>query len=70
MEIVFTLHAEERIIKRGISKEEVIEAIKYPENIEKKSGKYYIQKNIGRGIIEIVYEKENYIKVVTVYWLR
>lgn len=67
MKIVFTEHAKERMKKRGISEEEVINAIKYGEEVIKKLGKYYARKNIGRRKIEVVYEKENYIKVITVY---
>ena len=69
MEIVFTLHAKNRLKKREISEDEVINTIKYPENTYKREGKYYAQKNIGRGNIEVVYEKDNYINVITVYWI-
>lgn len=70
MKIVFTLHAEDRIKKRGISKEEIIDAIRYPKNTEKRQGKYYAQKDLPNGTIEVVYEKENYIKVITLYWIK
>jgi len=70
MQYLFTLHAEYRIKKRKLTKEEVIETIKYPDKTLKKYDKYYAQKNIGRGTIEVVYEKtERYIKIITVYWL-
>jgi len=70
MKIIFTIHAEHRLKKRKITKEEVIEAIKYSRITLKKSDKYYAKRNVGRGIIEVVYEKtENYIKVITAYWL-
>ena len=38
MEIVFTEHAKDRIKKRKITEDEVINAIKYPNKIEKKKG--------------------------------
>ncbi len=70
MKLIFTLHALDRIKKRKITKEEVEESIKFPDNTEKKHGLYYAQKKIQRGKIEIVYEKkENYIKVITLYWI-
>jgi len=69
MEIVFTEHAKERLKKRKITEEEVKESIKYPDKVNKKEGKYYIQKNIGRAKIEIVYEKDKYIKIITIYYL-
>ena len=47
MEIIFTLHAEDRIKKRKIAKEDIIEAIEYPKKIEKKYGKYYAGKQFS-----------------------
>ena len=55
MEYFFTSHVEYRIRKRNLSKEEVIDAIKRADKTIKKYGKYYAQKNIGRGTIEVVY---------------
>lgn len=69
MKIVFTEHAKERLNKRKITEEEVIEAIKFSEKAVKKKGLYYVQKNIQRANIEIVYEKDKYIKVVTIYYI-
>jgi len=69
MEIIFTEHVEWRMKKRNISKDEIINTIKYAEKIDKKEGKYYAQKDIGRGKIEVVYERDKYIKIVTVYWI-
>ena len=53
MEIVFTNHAKYRIVKRKVLKEEVIDAIKYPDKTIKKHGKYYFQKRLERGTIEV-----------------
>ena len=69
MEIVFTEHAEYRIKKRKITKDEIINTIKYPEKTNKIGEIYYFQKDIGRGKIEVVYEKDKYIKVITIYWI-
>lgn len=70
MEIVFTNHARYRIEKRKVLEQEVIDAIRYPDKTLKKHGKYYFQKNLGRGIIEVSCEKtERIINVITVYWL-
>ena len=70
MKIVFTEHAKDRMKKRKISEEEVIDAIMHPDKLLKKEGKYYAKKNILRANIEAVYEKENYIKVITIYYLK
>ena len=63
MTIIFTPHAEYRLEKRKILKEEVIDAIKFPNKIIKKHGLYYFQKNLKRGYIEVCCEKtESVIK--------
>lgn len=70
MRIIFTKHAEFRLEKRKINKEDVIFAIRNPDKTIKKYGKYYIQKKIEMGTIEIVVErKESFINVITLYWL-
>ena len=70
MKIVFTAHAEKRIQKRKIMKEEVIQAIEQPDRTIKKHGKYYFQKRMQRGMIEVCCEKtENNINIITVYWM-
>lgn len=53
--------------ERGISKDEVINTLKYPERTQKIDDLYYAQKRTNQGIIEVVYEKQNYIKVITLY---
>lgn len=57
MKVIFTEHAKDRIRKRKINEEEVIDIIRYPEKILKREGKYYAQKNIGRAKIEVVYQE-------------
>ena len=55
--------------KRGITKDEVIQTISYPDITSKQKGKYFVQKNIGRAKIEVVYEKDKYLNVITVYYI-
>ena len=70
MEIMFTHHAESRLSKRRLLQEEVIDAIHFPDKTLKKHGKYYYQKNLSRGIIEVVCEKtEKGLNVITLYWV-
>ena len=69
MKIVFTEHIKDRMKRRNVSEEEVINTIKYPQKISKIKEKYYAQKDIGRAKIEVVYEKDKYINVITVYYL-
>jgi hypothetical protein len=67
MNIIFTKHAKEQMEERGISEDEVVNTLKYPENVQKADNLYYARKRTGQGIIEVVYEKQNYIKVITLY---
>lgn len=73
MDIIFTEHAKERLEKRKITQDEVLNTIKYPEKLDKKHNKYYAQKDLGRGKIEVVYEIANqqgkYLNIITIYWL-
>ena len=70
MKIIFTTHAEKRIQKRKILKEEVVQTIEQPDSTIKKHGKYYFQKRMQRGAIEVCCEKtENNINIITVYWM-
>jgi len=65
--IIFTKHAKDQMEERGISEDEVMNTLKYPENTQKIDDLYYAQKKTNQGIIEVVYEKQNYIKVITLY---
>jgi len=71
MEVIFTEHAKQKLEKRKIIEDEAINTIKYPEKLYKREGKYYAQKDIVRGKIEVIYTKEDkYIKVITIYWIK
>ncbi len=70
MKITFTFHAELRLKKRKVSKQEIMEAVKSPDKTTKKHGKYYYQKKLDRGTIEIVAEvTEKDLNIITLYWL-
>ncbi len=69
MNIVFTKHALDQIKKRKITEDEVISTIKYASQARKVGDKHIVENNIGRGIIRVVFKRENYIKVLTVHWL-
>ena len=69
MKIIFTEHAKNRMKRRNINKEEIINTINNSAKTLKIGGKYYAQKNIGRSTIEVVYEKDKYINVITIYYI-
>ena len=67
MKIVFTEHAKEQMKERGISEDDVINAIKFSKKTRKTRDAYYTQNQTISGKIEVVYVREKYIKVITVY---
>lgn len=70
MDIIYSIHAEEQIQERKIEKLWIEETIKSPDYIKRnKPNKYIIKKKLNGRSIEVVYVKEKYIKVVTVYWI-
>ncbi len=70
MQIVYTNHAYKRINKKKVELIWVEEAIKYPDSVEKDGfNKYLARKKLNGHTLEVVYVKENYIKVVTAYWI-
>ena len=69
MEVRFTKHIKDRMKRRQISEEEIISAIKNSNKTSKIGKKFYAQKDIGRAKIEVVYEKDKYINIVTAYYI-
>lgn len=67
MHIEFTKHARDRMKKRNISEDEVINTIKFPEKTEKVGNVYYVQKHLGRFMLRVVYIREKYIKVLSLH---
>ena len=67
MEVRFTKHIKDKMKRRQISEEEIIRAIKNSNKTSKIGKKFYAQKDIGRAKIEVVYEKDKYINIITVY---
>jgi hypothetical protein len=68
--IVYTQHAKDRMLERGIKKEWIEEAIKNPDEIKKgKENKRIVVKAINNKKINVVYptEKYSYI-IITTYW--
>jgi len=70
MQFAFTNHALERMRFRRIEQNDVLDALRFPDIIQKKEYKYLYRKRVSAGIIEIVCEKtENHLKIITVYWV-
>ena len=69
MRIKYTFHAKLMIKERKMEKVWIDETIKSPDIVKKEEGKYYVRKKLNGFIIEVVYTKERYINVLTVYWI-
>jgi hypothetical protein len=69
-QIVYSGHAVLRMKRRHILNEDVENAIRFPDSLRKVGMTITVQKDIGRGTVEVPYvETEKHIKIITVYWL-
>ena len=69
MRLHFTQHVIERMLKRCISEEMVLEALRYPDSTRKAEGKHLYLKQLDVGTIEVCCERtESNINILTVYW--
>ncbi len=67
MSLIFTNHAKQRMIERGIKLQEVQDTVDLPDYTVSKEGKKESFKKIGNKNLKIVYsEKGKFIKVITV----
>ena len=64
--IIFTKHAKQRMLERGISMEEIQETINLPDYTINRENKIEAHKRIKDKILKIVYYKSNkFIKIIT-----
>ena len=67
MEIIFTDHAKQRMIERGIKFNEIKETIELPNYTISKNGKIEAYKKIENKTLRVIYSKEDkYIRIITV----
>ena len=70
MDIIYTKHAEEQIEERKILKIWVEETVKFPDELRREDIKYYATKKLNGSTLRVVYTKENYIKIITSYFIK
>lgn len=70
MKIIYTVHALEQMQERKIHPLWVEETIKYADQTIRDDNKYYALKRLGSRMLKVVYVKENYIKVVTTFFIQ
>ena len=59
MEIIFTEHAKERMKKRGITEDEISEAIKKPDNTKNKGKNIMFKRILAEPILKLSTRKIN-----------
>ena len=70
MEIIYTNHAEEQIKERKIIKVWIEETIKFPDDTKRIEHKFYVIKKLNGKTLKVIYTKENFIKVITSYFVK
>ena len=70
MDIVYTTHSEEQVIKRKFPKIWIQETISYPDTLIVKDNKHYATRKMDGITLKVVYVKESYIKVITAYRIK
>ena len=70
MKIIYTSHAEEQIKERKILKLWIEETIKSPDDTKRTENKFYIIKRLNGKTLKVIYTKENFIKVITSYFVK
>lgn len=71
MNLVYSYHAKKRKKEREISEEMIKDIIQFPEYTIRRSEEIEAYKRINNQMTKVVYvNKENYIKVITLYPLK
>lgn len=69
MKIIYTEHAEKRILERGIKKSWIEECIEIPDYNVSKGKVVESNKKINFQVLKVVWErKDKFIKVISVMW--
>jgi len=70
MDIKYTLHAENQIKERKVEKVWIEETIKHPDSTERDGNKYYVVRKLNGRTLKVIYVKEKYIKVITIFFIQ
>jgi len=69
MDIIYTFHSEYQVKERKVDKQWIEEAIRSPNIIKHIGYKSYAIKKIDGKTLKVVYVKQRYIKIITIYWI-
>ena len=70
MDVVYTRHAKYQIKERKVDRIWIEETIKWPDIMKHVGAKYYAAKKLNGKVLKVVYVKESYIKIITLFWIR
>ena len=71
MNLVYSYHAKKRKKERDISEEMIKDIIEFPEYTIKRGEEIEAYKKVNNQMTKVVYvNKENYIKIITLYPLK
>ena len=70
MDIKYTLHAEEQVNDRKIEKVWIEETIRHQHKTERDGNKYYVVRKLNGRTLKVIYVKEKYIKVITIFFIQ
>ena len=69
MEIIFTKHAQKRMVERNIELESIKDTLSFPDYSIKKGEKFEVYKKINNKKLKIVYcNTGKFIKIITLIW--
>ncbi len=68
MTIIYTDHARERMLVRGISEKMVEEALMSPDERGEERDRKIVFKTFDTGTIKIVYVQEKLVIIITTIW--
>lgn len=69
MQIIFTKHAKEQMLKRGITESDVQKCIKFPDYVDYNENQIVIFKSLKTPYVYVVIASQNKdsIRVITIY---
>lgn len=70
MYLVYTKHAKEKLEERKILPVYVEETIKWPHLTKYKNNKYTVIRKLNGRTLKVVYTKENYIRIITCFYIK
>ena len=69
VDLAYTRHAREKLVRRKIEESWVEETLKYPNRTSRDGRKYWALRKLNSHTLKVVYVRDKQIKIITVYFL-